>query len=69
MTDGASLLKLWAKCRGDPPKEVAYPLLFHMLDVALVTQEIWNNLLQSDTRRLLANSLGLAEEEVGGELA
>jgi CRISPR-associated endonuclease/helicase Cas3 len=63
MLDIETLLKLWAKCRGDPPDEVRYPLLFHMLDVALVTQEIWNNLLQSDARRLLANSLSLTEEE------
>jgi CRISPR-associated endonuclease/helicase Cas3 len=63
MSDIKTLLKLWAKYRGNPPDEVVYPLLFHMLDVAVVAQEVWDNLLQSDARRLLASRLGLADKE------
>jgi CRISPR-associated endonuclease/helicase Cas3 len=66
MPDIDTLLKFWAKCGKTPQDEALYPLLYHMLDVALVAQEIWDNLLQSEGRSLLAGKLGLAEQEVRG---
>jgi len=57
-----SLLQLWAKWRREPP-EAYYPLLFHMLDVAMVTQEMWRSCLQSGARGFLSKQLDLSEEE------
>lgn len=58
-----SLLQLWAKKKTEPPCEVRYPLLFHMLDVATVTQGLWENSLHSGARRFFAEQLGLSESE------
>ena len=56
------LLQLWAKWKRETP-ESHYPLLFHMLDVAMVTQEMWRNCLQAGARGFLSKKLGLPEEE------
>ena len=61
MTETDLLLHLWAKKRTDPPSEVRYPLLFHMVDVAMVTQALWKNSLHSGTRSFIARQLGLPE--------
>lgn len=66
MPDIETLLKLWAKRGGTPQDEVLYPLLYHMLDVALVAQEIWDNLLQSEARTFFGSQLGLGDQEVRG---
>ncbi len=55
------LLKLWAKKKTNLLREVRYPLLFHMLDVAAVTQGLWENSLHSGARRFFAEQLGLSE--------
>ncbi len=57
------LLQMWAKRKAGPPSEVRYPLLFHMLDVAMVTQEIWERFLHSGARHFFAERLGLLEAE------
>ena len=57
------LLKLWAKSKGKAPEEVLYPLLYHMMDVAMVAQEMWRRALHAQTRGLMAHSFGLADRE------
>lgn len=57
------LLQFWAKRKTDLLREVRYPLLFHMLDVAIVTQELWEKSLHSGARRFLAEQLDLSESE------
>ena len=56
-------LQLWAKKKMCPSGEVRYPLLFHMLDVATVTQGLWKNSLHSGARHFFAEQLGLSESE------
>lgn len=58
-----TLLQLWAKKKAEPPSEVRYPLLFHMLDVAMVTRELWGKSLHSGARRFFSEQLGLSESE------
>jgi len=57
------LLKLWAKSKGKTPEEVLYPLLYHMIDVAMVSEEMWRRALHAQTRSLMAHSFGLADRE------
>lgn len=63
MLETNSLLSLWAKKKASPAGEVRYPLLFHMLDVAMVTQELWEKSLQPGARRFFAKQLSLSEAE------
>ena len=53
----------WAKRETDLLHEVRYPLLFHMLDVAAVTQKLWEKSLHSEARRFFAGQLNLSESE------
>ncbi len=55
------LLQLWAKKKAGPPSEVRCPLLFHILDVAMVTQALWDNSLHSGAKCFFAEHLGLEE--------
>jgi CRISPR-associated endonuclease/helicase Cas3 len=57
------LLLLWGKKKGEP--EVRYPLLGHMLDVALVVREMWDTCLHSHLKRFLSRQIELSEEEAG----
>lgn len=55
-----SLLEFWAKKSKDEP-EIRYPLLYHMLDVAMVARKIWDESLHASVRHFLAEELGIAE--------
>lgn len=54
------LLELWAK-KTDGQAPSHYPLLFHMIDVAAVTEQLWEAVLQASTRSFFAEQLGLNE--------
>ena len=53
----------WAKRKTELLREVRYPLLFHMLDVAIVTRQLWEKSLHSGARHLFAEQLHLSESE------
>lgn len=65
MSETDVLLHLWAKRRPQPPPEVLYPLLFHMLDVAVVAEGLWHRCPHSSARRFCSQQLGLSEAEAG----
>ena len=62
------MLKLWAKKTGTE-NVVRYPLMFHMIDVAAVTQTLWDMAIQKDTRRFLAQQLNIEEDHARDWLA
>lgn len=51
----------WAKF--DHQYGVAYPVLFHMLDVAVIAGELWHRFLSAGQRKVIAAGLGLPEKE------
>jgi CRISPR-associated endonuclease/helicase Cas3 len=55
------LLKLWAKKKLDSP--IYYPLIYHMLDVATVTQKLWDESLHTSAKNFVSNQLGLSSSE------
>lgn len=63
MSTNEILLNLWAKKKVVPPSEIRYPLLYHMLDVAMVAQELWRKSLLAGTNRFFAEQLGLPEKD------
>ena len=56
------LLAPWAK-RSRVQPDVHHPLLFHMLDVGLVAQVLWDHALGRNFKRQFHSLLGLAPEE------
>ncbi len=60
-----SLMPLWAKL----PKETAahsyHPLICHLIDVAMVTRVMWDDVLSRWTRRRVSGVLGLDEDAAG----
>ena len=69
MPDVKILLKLWAKCRGNPPDEVVYPLLYHMLDTFAVCGQIWQTCLHSCARKWISGQLHLPEKDASRWIA
>ncbi|MDY6916486.1 MAG: CRISPR-associated helicase Cas3' [Chloroflexota bacterium] len=58
------LLEVWAKKKTDSGgAEIRYPLLYHMLDVAVVALAVWQSCLQSGARHFCAEQLGVDEME------
>ena len=53
------LLNLWAKSRDGEQYPPFHPLLFHLLDVAAVTEAIWDRVLAPAAKRAIAAGLGL----------
>ncbi|MBI4336998.1 MAG: CRISPR-associated helicase Cas3' [Chloroflexi bacterium] len=61
------LLLFWAKRPRDSTSPLPYhPLLCHMIDVAVVADRIWHDLLGSGDRRGITAALGLDAEEDAG---
>jgi hypothetical protein len=56
------LLNIWAK-RSQTTPDLHHPLLFHMLDVALVAQVLWRHALGSSFKLQLQEQLGLGPDE------
>ncbi|MBN1375840.1 MAG: CRISPR-associated endonuclease Cas3'' [Dehalococcoidia bacterium] len=54
-------LNFWAKKKDDT--EIYYPLLCHMLDVAAVTQNLWDLTLQNAARSYICQVLGLPPQK------
>ena len=60
MTNTNRLLQFWAKKKENP--EVYYPLMYHMLDVAAVTREMWDSSLHGGTRHYCAAQLKISKK-------
>ncbi len=58
-----NLQLFWAKKSEDSPEH--YPLLCHMLDVAVVCGEIWEGCLHSSARQFMSGQLALPESDAG----
>jgi len=56
------LLALWAKSRSGEHESSFHPLLFHLLDVAAVTEAIWDRVLSPAAKRAIAAGLGLGTD-------
>jgi len=54
-------LSFWAKKNVNP--ETLYPLLYHMMDVAAVTSEMWETSLHAATRRFCCDQLKATEQQ------
>lgn len=51
------LLKFWAKT--SPDKKISFhPLICHLIDVAVVTQKMWQNVLPTATKERIAKAFG-----------
>ena len=57
------LHQFWAK-KGDVTPEVHYPLLFHMVDVAVASQTMWDRVIQQGTKNFLSEQLSIPEVSV-----
>ncbi|MCM8749102.1 CRISPR-associated helicase Cas3' [Thermomicrobiaceae bacterium CFH 74404] len=57
------ILTLWAKLPREPDRHTYHPLICHLIDVACVTEALWELGLTSGARQLLAHALGLREDE------
>ena len=63
---------LWAKIRKSPQSSEEpcfHPLLFHLMDVAAVTECLWQSVLERQLRKEISAKLGLKEEQTGKWLA
>lgn len=56
------LLTLWAKSRSGEHNPPFHPLLFHLLDVAAVTEAIWDRVLSLAAKRAIAAGLGFGTD-------
>ncbi len=57
---GPDLMALWAKSRSEDPNQHGYhPLLYHLIDVAMVAEALWESVLTEHERRAVAERLGL----------
>lgn len=54
---------LWAKKHGTGDGEVWHPLLYHMIDVGVVAEELWHHALHHSIRRFFVTELALSEQE------
>ena len=55
-----TLLSFWAKLDTDTWPQRYHPVLYHLIDVAAVTQGLWDGVFRGPFRRWLAGRLGLA---------
>lgn len=55
------ILNLWAKKSDD--EKVHYPLLYHILDTAAVTNQIWQNCLHQSAKHFVTGELKLGNNE------
>ncbi|MBA3337582.1 MAG: hypothetical protein H0T49_08470, partial [Chloroflexia bacterium] len=56
------LLACWAKLDRTQRQTGFHPLLYHLIDVAVVTETLWNEVLPAATRQLVADDVGLDRE-------
>lgn len=62
-------LLFWAKLGSDTWPVKYHPVICHLIDVAAVTQSLWDAVFRSQFRRWLATRLGLDEESCSRWLA
>ncbi len=65
------LIKFWAKTTHDKEKypNAYHPLLCHMIDVAMVTQVMWNQVIATATKKRIVEVLGLSSNSESIEAA
>jgi CRISPR-associated endonuclease/helicase Cas3 len=56
-TEKNSILKFWAKISQTSEKSF-HPLICHLIDVAVVTHKIWQEVLPKATKERIANAFG-----------
>lgn len=64
-----SALSFWAKLGQAVWPELYHPVICHLIDVAAVTQRLWDDVFRSRFRRWTAERLGCNEEDCGRWLA
>lgn len=66
-----TLIRFWAKTTHDKERypNAYHPLICHMIDVAVVTQVMWDEVLSKATKKSVARALGLSTDEDGHGLA
>lgn len=65
------IIKFWAKTTHDKDKfpNAYHPLICHLIDVAVVTQELWNRVLSKAEKNRIAKALGLENDlELAGKI-
>src|SRR5438270_13636937 len=62
---GDNLLCLWAKLPRDKMIHSYHPLICHFLDVSMVTQAIWTEVLPRRMRQRVSADFGFDEEVTG----
>ncbi len=64
--DNGGLLQFWAKKKAESDgAQIRYPLLYHMLDGALVARAMWDSCFQDGVKRFCTRQLGTDETQVG----
>jgi CRISPR-associated endonuclease/helicase Cas3 len=66
-----TLIRFWAKTTHDQERfpNAYHPLICHMIDVAVVTLIMWEEVLPKAAKKRIASSLGLSTDKHGRELA
>lgn len=62
-----NLFSFWAKLprkKDEYPPTKFHPLLCHMLDVAVVAQALWDNVITQRSRQRIAKALGFDENSL-----
>ena len=62
-------LQFWAKLANETWPEKYHPVICHLIDVAAVTQNLWDAVFRSQFRKWLASRLGLDEDNCARWLA
>jgi len=52
-------LACWAKLSRSKEQTGYHPLLYHLIDVAVVTETLWNEVLPAAARQRVADDLGV----------
>lgn len=65
------LIRFWAKTTHDKERypNAYHPLICHLIDVAVVAQVMWDNVLSKAAKKRIARALGLPANKDGLELA
>lgn len=68
-SSGISPWFLWAKWKGGGTSPSYHPLLCHMIDVAVVTQRLWDHVVSPTLRQRWATALGVDQAAAGRWIA
>jgi hypothetical protein len=59
-----AMMALWAKERS-ATEDGYHPLVYHLIDAAVVTEVMWQHVIPSAVRQRFARSMGLDESSAG----